>query len=742
MGAAPTGPSISVGDIYYTLFRHKWKIVLCSIAGFLAAGASYVMLPPLAESRAKLFIRYITDSKAVVSAQDDSNTKLLDQSGDSILNSELEILTSFDLAQQAAATIGPEKILKKPGTGNDLFNAAVTIKKSLLVEIPPRTSVISVTFRHWNPAIVQPALQEIIALYLEKHKEIHQSKGLADNFLIQETDKLRTRLSQTEEALRSAKNKAGVISIDDSKKSYSDQISKIRQDILSAEAELAERSSVFNELTNKQSAEKTTSERTDPSPDQVNQFKNLVIRQEGLQKRLQDMLSYIRGDNVRVKEVQAQLAEVEQQKKKLTDDFPQLVRLNTATTTTGASAATTFDPVAEGARLTALQAKIRVLTTQLDGIGQEAVKVDQMEGTISELRRMKELEETNYTYYSASLEHARIADALGGSGGVSNISQIQTPSPAYIDLGKSVKIMAGIVIAGVAAGFAWAFLIEMFLDRSVRRPADLERMLRLPLFLSIPKLSAKELRQGAASSSIGLPAPKEDPVKDSKLAVSGKPGTELAPWDREHALHPFHETLRDRLINYFESVNLTHKPKLVAVTGLGHGGGVTTTAAGLASSLSETGDGNVLLVDMTQGQGSAQQFYQGKAVCGLEEILDTRDNAQIEQNLFVVGQEPGGEKLSRILPQRFNKLVPKLKASNFDYIIFDMPPVNQISITPRLAGFMDMVLLVVESEKTDRDLVQRATALLAESKVHVGAVLNKNKTYVPPMLHQDNLGNG
>jgi Mrp family chromosome partitioning ATPase len=107
----------------------------------------------------------------------------------------------------------------------------------------------------------------------------------------------------------------------------------------------------------------------------------------------------------------------------------------------------------------------------------------------------------------------------------------------------------------------------------------------------------------------------------------------------------------------------------------------------------------------------------------------------------VVGQEPGGERLSRILPGRFNKLVPKLKASNFDYIIFDMPPVSQISITPRLAGFMDMVLLVLESEKTDRDLVQRATALLAESKAHVGAVLNKTKTYVPPKLHQDNLGN-
>src|SRR5690606_34682896 len=127
---------------------------------------------------------------------------------------------------------------------------------------------------------------------------------------------------------------------------------------------------------------------------------------------------------------------------------------------------------------------------------------------------------------------------------------------------------------------------------------------------------------------------------------------------------------------------------------------------------------------------------------GLDEILSTRDSAQVQDNLFVVVEEPGrGDRLSRILPQRFNKLVPKLKASNFDYIIFDMPPVSQISITPRLAGFMDMVLLVIESEKTNRELVQRATALLAQSKAHVGAVLNKTHNYVPKRLHQDTLEN-
>jgi hypothetical protein len=65
-----------------------------------------------------------------------------------------------------------------------------------------------------------------------------------------------------------------------------------------------------------------------------------------------------------------------------------------------------------------------------------------------------------------------------------------------------------------------------------------------------------------------------------------------------------------------------------------------------------------------------------------------------------------------------------------------MPTVSQLSITPRLAGFMDMVLLVIESEKTDREVVQGACNLLAESKAHVGIVLNKTRNYVPARLQQ------
>ena len=213
---------------------------------------------------------------------------------------------------------------------------------------------------------------------------------------------------------------------------------------------------------------------------------------------------------------------------------------------------------------------------------------------------------------------------------------------------------------------------------------------------------------------------------------------EIAPWDRSHSLRPYCEALRDRLLGYFEAKNLTHNPKLVALAGCSKGSGATTLAMGLAASLSETGDGNVLLVDMNQEQGAAQHFYMGKPHCGLDEVLENgnRDHALVQENLYVVSANSNGSKLPRILPKRFASLLPKLKASDYDYIIFDMPPVSETSVTLRLAGFMDTMLLVVESEKTNRNAVTDAVSLLAEAKANASIVLNKTRSYIPARLGQ------
>src|SRR5947207_8931520 len=75
-----------------------------------------------------------------------------------------------------------------------------------------------------------------------------------------------------------------------------------------------------------------------------------------------------------------------------------------------------------------------------------------------------------------------------------------------------------------------------------------------------------------------------------------------------------------------------------------------------------------------------------------------------------------------------------LKASDFDYIIFDMPPITQTSPTIGLAALMDKVLIVVEAEKTHRDVVKRGYRELVGARADVAVVLNKTRSYGPNWL--------
>ena len=79
-------------------------------------------------------------------------------------------------------------------------------------------------------------------------------------------------------------------------------------------------------------------------------------------------------------------------------------------------------------------------------------------------------------------------------------------------------------------------------------------------------------------------------------------------------------------------------------------------------------------------------------------------------------------------------MMPNVKASDFDYIIFDMPPLDQTSPTWGMAAFMDKLLLIVEAEKNSRDVINRGYRELVAERDNVCVVVNKARSYIPKWL--------
>src|SRR5262249_20977166 len=98
----PPAPGLALADIYHVLFRHKRKIISISALGLIAASLVYFFLPLPYVSQARLLIKYVLETKAPAQMGTKDLSLAQVEEGESVMNTELLILTSFDLAKAVA----------------------------------------------------------------------------------------------------------------------------------------------------------------------------------------------------------------------------------------------------------------------------------------------------------------------------------------------------------------------------------------------------------------------------------------------------------------------------------------------------------------------------------------------------------------------------------------------------------------------------------------------------------------
>jgi len=730
-------PTIGRNDILFALFRHKVMILWLTLLGLVAAVGVYFFYPPKYESDAKLLVRYVLDRRTVDSLDNPNNSTALGATTDSVINSEVEILTSWDLAVQVAEALGPERLLgsNQPG-GREA--AAKVIASGLTVTAHPGSSIIYVAYKSKTPELATAVLSELLSRYFVKHLEVHRSAGAFD-FVSQQTDQVRARLTQTDDALKEAKAKLGITSLAEGTANLNTALARAENQLSTAEADLAEQQARVKEmhLTVPDPApigraqQRTLSAAKSPSagneesgeeiPDSiVERYQDIVARLTDLRKSERDLLSKFAPGSVMVRSLRKQIDNLGDEKLSLQSKYPGLIGRSAAAVVANGQPA---EPVTEAARLAGMQAKTEELRKKVRELRAQMNQLTELAPSIGDLERKKELEENNYKYFANTLERARVDEALDSTK-IPNISAVQRPSPPMQVIDKRNKVLLGCSVAGLAAGIAIALLRELILNQTLKRPSELESHLQTPLLLSIPDVSTNgKATAGRTEASNG-----------SGLVLRATKNV-IAPWDPGHFIRRYCEAIRDRIGLYFELHQLTHKPKLVGVTSFSDGAGTSTISAGLAAALSETDEGKVLLVDVSLGPDHVHPFFKGKPAYSLTKALEsgkTLDPAAENLYLAKVGQSSAG--LAQLGLKKFFDLMPNMKASDFDYIIFDMPSLFSTSPTWGMSAFMDKLLLVVEAGKSNREAVKRSYAKLANERDNISIILNRTRSYIPKAL--------
>lgn len=761
----PAPPSLGVNDILFVIFRHKWKIIACGLLGIAASAGIWLSKKQQFESSARILVKYVSDTKSALDAGQ-GNIQSPDSRGNHVLNSEIAILTSGDSIIAAARTVTPQRILTAFEGGTNLNRAAAIIARNFEVQFSKNSSVLELSFRHPDAQVSQDVLQQLIRNYQRRHLEVHRA-GAAYDELQQQTELIRTRLLQTEAELRRQKAAAGVVDLDQAKKDFADQISTLRKAVFDTEASLAERrvqagarnipgframdARTSNAPTNLD-ANSSASAHVAVPPDVISTNGILAVaaslstpstpsaqdfaRYEVLSQKLAalkakelDLVLQYREGSKMVQQHRQQISEVEESLKSLGID-PAIVAPHAVPNTASPVRLPAFDSEGAVASIRGLEARLQSLTNQLARVRLESQRIEESEDLIAQTERRKNLEEAQFTYYSKSLEQARLDQTLDATK-LNNISILQEPSNGVPTADKKVVKMAGGVLAGgFALGFGLAFLLDLILDHSVKRRKDLEAGLQLPVFATIPSFGRNGHSRLKPESA------------DVSLQIAGETwmNGEIPPWEESDPMLPYYEALRDRVVMSYGDD--PHKPKIVGVTSCDERAGVTRLATGLAASLSRDVDRSVLFIGLSKGKVAVSAFAKGRPTDALtggrdrDAIEESGRNTVLEKNLYSLATT-GRNLAGASIVQSFSDLMPRLKVSEYDFIIFDLPPITQTSGSIRLASQMERTLLVVEAEKTSKDKIKQAKSHLARTKTQLAAVLNHSRTYGPKSLNPD-----
>jgi len=260
---------------------------------------------------------------------------------------------------------------------------------------------------------------------------------------------------------------------------------------------------------------------------------------------------------------------------------------------------------------------------------------------------------------------------------------------------------SGNAIIGFMIGFilsvGYIVLWEIF-DVTIRTEDDITATIKHPILASVPDMTSHS-REGYYYGS-------RSSTKEKRSALSGKKQVVTIGKDISFAAMEAYKLLRTKLQFSFADNNDCH---VIGVSSAMAGEGKSTSAVNLAYSLAQL-DNRVLLIDCDLRRPSIHTKISVDQIPGLTNFLtrqcvisDIIQYCKIDDvtfNVICAGRIPPNP-IELLSSDRMQATLGALKKS-FNYIILDLPPVDEVSDALVAAKATDGILLVVRQNYGNR----------------------------------------
>jgi len=509
-GESGSSSRMTIRDLLYVVFRHKWKIIFAFFAVCILGCTVVSLMPNVYESEGKIQIRtgrdtLTRDSEISMPSADMAPTM------DATMRNAIQLLQTPSVAEKVVAAVGADVILTKPernsavarflgGVKDRLFQGTneATMDPSVLNEAmrlaaerqvvgsiatTVQGNVLTLRYGASDPFVARKVLQQILDVYKQVQIEVNRP-AITPQFYKDEVDKAQTALAGKEKELETLRTRHKITSMDAQLTQMTNTIAELKTGMLSASSQISVSEARIRAYQDNLSKQSTNVPVAQPQAenrlvmDLKGQLVQLRIRESDLAKRYPD--GALPLENVRSEIVITQKTLEEEQK-------------NSAAVSTAANPARQQTEMAlevEKANVAGLRASKISLEKELTVAEADLAELRGIESTVRTLEREVGVLENAFLQARRNLTRSLLSETLDNEG-VSSVKLLQPAVLRTAPVGPNRKRNYAIVLFLAVLGSLGLALALEYLNQSLKTPEDVEKHLGLPVLAT---LSYKEFK--------------------------------------------------------------------------------------------------------------------------------------------------------------------------------------------------------------------------------------------------------
>jgi succinoglycan biosynthesis transport protein ExoP len=712
-------PEASVN--YSALLRRHRTAVASIIGGTLLLSVLYTVVAPKSyKSEVILEVMGIN--------QDFMNSKEVDPTsnqvtGDQYIETQTKLMKSPPVVNRTAQVLGP-RVPAAIASGQGVFGtvrgwvgepAAATpaegeavILKMLddaKIKVDGTSDLIALTVVGPEPQLTADTANTLTSQFIEQAQEARgNSAGDTNKFLTAQLTDARKKLQDSENDLQNYARQTGIVIPSESQESVAaDKLRQINTDLAKAEADEAE-SQANVEVSHNSPSEAMPQVLDDPT------LRDNRARLADLRRQLSDLSVTLTPANYKIQQLQAQIADLEQQSAhQRADIIKRLGVMNSATS-----------------RRKELLNK--AYNQQLGVVSDQSVK----EVHYNILK--KELD-ANRDIYQSMLQRVKEASIVAAlrSSDVRVVSPGLVPTSTYrpsLPLNLSLGLLLGLTFS------TCYILLRERNDASLRSPGQSVKHLNVPELAVIPsaRIGNSERIPLTLRNLSGVTALSTD-SKNGLIAGAGNTAMvdkDMVQWCHDETMmaDAYRSAITSILLSRVNGVS----PRVILVTSPRPKAGKTTTVANLGISLAEIGR-RVLLIDGDLRRPRLGKLFGLQFATGLSDALIDGGTGAITLDSVIrtspvpgLSVLPGGSEpanISKLLHSTYLDSLIETARSEYDFVLIDSPPMMGMADARLLSRNADGVILISRAGETSPEQLGEARERLADDGTPViGTILN------------------